>query len=89
MNCPDCPGKKLISDRIADKRASGKATPYDLVVCDALADILSGGDCDRPTPATETDILALERNAFQRLIQKDGTRDRIKYMLETGKPLRN
>ena len=73
----------------ADVRKSGKATDYDLVVCDALAGVLSGGDRDVIAETTETDILALERDAFQALIQKDGTRERIKHMLETGKPLRN
>ena len=86
---PGPSGKTLMNALGANVHISGKATQYDLVVCDALADILSGGDHDVITQTTETDILALERVAFKRLIQKDGTRDRIKHMLETGKPLRN
>ena len=86
---PGPSGKTLMNAIAADVRTSGKATDYDLVVCDALAGVLSGGDRDVIAETTETDILALEREAFRTLIQKDGTRDRIRHMLETGKPLRN
>ena len=38
---------------------------------------------------TEQDILDLEREAFLKLLGTKQTQDRIKAMLETGKPLRN
>ncbi|TAN48819.1 MAG: 3-hydroxyacyl-CoA dehydrogenase/enoyl-CoA hydratase family protein [Methylococcaceae bacterium] len=70
-------------------RLIGKATPYDVVVTDRLADVLSGGACDITQPLSEQDILDLEREAFVQLTQQPGTLARLEHMLKTGKPLRN
>jgi len=69
--------------------AQGKATPHDVVVCKALAEILSGGDTDITDTITEQQILDLEHTAFMELIKTKGTLARIEYMLANGKPLRN
>ncbi|MEM8586517.1 MAG: 3-hydroxyacyl-CoA dehydrogenase NAD-binding domain-containing protein [Pseudomonadota bacterium] len=74
---------------VKDLAAQGKATPHDIVVSDALAEVLSGGAHDITEPLGEDDLLALERQAFMNLIKTSGTLDRIEHMLETGKPLRN
>jgi 3-hydroxyacyl-CoA dehydrogenase len=75
---------------VADLRKTGKATPYDVVVCDALADVLTGGpDADPTKPVDEETILELERDRFMKLIRNEGTMARIEYMLDKGKPLRN
>ena len=68
---------------------SGKATPYDVVVGDALAQVLSGGDTDITEELDEDALLTLERRAFMGLIRRPATIARIEHMLETGKPLRN
>jgi 3-hydroxyacyl-CoA dehydrogenase len=68
---------------------TGKATPYDQEIAEKLSVILSGGDTDISDPLTEEDILLLERQAFMALIHNLPTLERIDYMLETGKPLRN
>jgi 3-hydroxyacyl-CoA dehydrogenase len=65
------------------------ATDYDLHVARKVAHILSGGDCAEGTLVTEEEILALEREAFLSLCGEKKTQDRIMYMLNTGKPLRN
>ncbi len=65
------------------------ATDYDLHVARKVAAILSGGDCAEGTLVTEEEILALEREAFLSLLGEKRTQDRIMYMLNTGKPLRN
>ena len=67
----------------------GIATDHDLVVADALADVLCGGDTDVVDTVTEQQILELERRAFMRLVRTGPTRARIGHTLETGKPLRN
>lgn len=67
----------------------GKATPYDVVVSQGVARVLSGGDTDITQQVSEDDILALEREVFATLTRQDGTIARIEHMLETGKPLRN
>jgi 3-hydroxyacyl-CoA dehydrogenase len=65
------------------------ASDYDLHVSRKVAYILSGGDCAEGTLVTEEEILALEREAFLSLCGEKRTQDRIMYMLNTGKPLRN
>jgi 3-hydroxyacyl-CoA dehydrogenase len=65
------------------------ATDYDLHVARKVAHILSGGDCAEGTLVTEEEILALEREAFLSLCGEKRTQDRIMYLLNTGKPLRN
>ncbi len=67
----------------------GLATPHDLVVADALAEVLTGGSADLVDIVTEQQLLDLERAAFMRLARTGPTLARIEYTLETGKPLRN
>ncbi len=67
----------------------GIATDHDLVVADALAEVLSGGDTDIIDTVTEQQMLDLERKAFMRLARTAPTLARIEHTLETGKPLRN
>jgi 3-hydroxyacyl-CoA dehydrogenase len=68
---------------------SGKATPHDEVVSKALAEVLSGGKTDITKEVTEQQVLDLEREVFLHLIRTKATLDRIDFMLENGKPLRN
>jgi 3-hydroxyacyl-CoA dehydrogenase len=67
----------------------GLATPYDMVVAGALADVLSGGETDIIDTVTEDQIMTLERTNFMHLLRQPGTLARIEHMLDTGKPLRN
>nr|WP_294553058.1 3-hydroxyacyl-CoA dehydrogenase/enoyl-CoA hydratase family protein [uncultured Rhodopila sp.] len=67
----------------------GIATDHDLVVADALAEVLSGGDTDIIDTVDEQTMLDLERRAFMRLVRTGPTLARIEHTLETGKPLRN
>ncbi len=83
-------GKMALDMAVADLRKSGKATPYDVVVCDSLAKVLSGGDkADWTVPLKEDDLLKLEREEFMKLAKNPETLARIEHMLDTGKPLRN
>lgn len=68
---------------------SGKATPYDEVVSKALAEVLSGGNTSINKALSEQEILDLELDVFMELLKNKGTMDRIEYMLENNKPLRN
>jgi 3-hydroxyacyl-CoA dehydrogenase len=67
----------------------GIATDHDLVVADALAEVLSGGETDIIDTLDEQAVLDLERRAFMRLVRTEPTLARIAHTLETGKPLRN
>jgi 3-hydroxyacyl-CoA dehydrogenase len=87
---PGPSGKYALDLAVADLVKTGKATPYDVVVCDALAHVLTGGSEADPTkPTDEETILELERTYFMKLIRNEGTMARIEYMLDKGKPLRN
>jgi 3-hydroxyacyl-CoA dehydrogenase len=90
VTLPGPTGRSVLASAVRDFKARGLATEYDVVVCDALADVLSGGQAgDVTTPLSEEDVLALELKSFIDLMQKQGTLDRIKHMLKAGKPLRN
>ena len=61
-------------------------SPYDAVIGEKLAHVLSGGG--KPA-ATEQELLDLEREAFLSLCGRRETQQRIQHMLKTGKPLKN
>lgn len=62
---------------------------YDAFLSGRLASILCGGDISSPQWVDEQYFLDLEREAFVALCGEPKTQERIKYMLENGKPLRN
>lgn len=70
-------------------RKRGLATDYDMVVSDALAAVLSGGEADLVDTVTEQELLKLERETFMRLVREPRSIARVEHMLDTGKPLRN
>ena len=67
----------------------GMASAHDMVVADALAEVLTGGGHDPVDVVSEDDMLSVERRAFLRLIRTGPTLARIEHTLVTGKPLRN
>ncbi len=67
----------------------GKLMPHDVTTGSQIAMIVTGGDIDAGTELSENDLLDLERKAFVTLGQTVETRDRIRFMLEHGTPLRN
>lgn len=82
-------GRVGIAGVVADFRKKGVATPYDTVVAERLATVLTGGNADLVDTVTEDQLLVLERNAFMASIKDARTQARVEHMLETGKPLRN
>lgn len=70
-------------------REAGWATEHDAVIADKLAWVLSGGDITEPTWVPEEYILELERTAFLELVHEQKSLDRLAYMIENNKPLRN
>jgi 3-hydroxyacyl-CoA dehydrogenase len=86
---PGPSGKAAMSMAVDGFHRLGKATDYDVVVSDALANVLSGGDTDIITQMDEDQVLALEVKNFMAIVKKPGTYARIEHMLSTGKPLRN
>ncbi|HZH25589.1 MAG TPA: 3-hydroxyacyl-CoA dehydrogenase/enoyl-CoA hydratase family protein [Azospirillaceae bacterium] len=90
IRLPGATGKAALMLAVRDFAAQGKATPHDVVVSEALATVLTGGEgADWTVPVKEDDLLDAERAAFMTLLKTPGTVARIEHMLETGKPLRN
>ncbi|MFT4054809.1 MAG: 3-hydroxyacyl-CoA dehydrogenase/enoyl-CoA hydratase family protein [Novosphingobium sp.] len=82
-------GRTALSMAAEGFRKQGKATDYDMVVSDALATVLTGGEADLVDVVSEQELLKLEREAFMRLVRSPRSIARVEHMLETGKPLRN
>ena len=69
--------------------AAHQILPHDLVVGSALARVLTGGDTTPNVKLGEQQLLDLEREAFLKLCGEEKTRERMMYMLQNNKPLRN
>ncbi|MDO8953966.1 MAG: 3-hydroxyacyl-CoA dehydrogenase/enoyl-CoA hydratase family protein [Gammaproteobacteria bacterium] len=82
-------GKATIDWFLVNMKEGHFASEQDYLISDTLADVMCGGDLDTNALVTEEWLWHLEREAFISLVQTTKTRDRIKYMLENGKPLRN
>ena len=54
-----------------------------------LANVLSGGNTTIDKTLSEEDLFKLELDSFMKLIETKKTQERIKYTLDTGKPLVN
>ena len=86
------PGRDVwgeLRDWLQQTHDRGNLTPHDVATGTQIAMIATGGDVDAGTRLSENDLFDLERKAFVTLAQTDETRDRIRYMLEHGTPLRN
>ncbi len=55
----------------------------------ALARVLTGGDTSPGALVTEEQLLDLELESFLSLCGEEKSQDRMAFMLEKGKPLRN
>ena len=62
---------------------------YDVHLGTKLAHVITGGDLSAPQTVHEDYIIELEREVFMSLLGEQKTMERIQYMLENRKPLRN
>jgi 3-hydroxyacyl-CoA dehydrogenase len=67
---------------------AGQITDHEVRIARALAYVLTGGD-GPARMVTESDILALEREAFLHLLGTKETQERMHHTLKTGQVLRN
>ncbi len=65
------------------------ASEHDVKIAKKVAFVLCGGDLTSPQQVSEQYLLDIEREMFLSLCGEQKTLERIQYMLETGKPLRN
>jgi 3-hydroxyacyl-CoA dehydrogenase len=65
------------------------ASEHDVKIAQKIAWVLCGGDLTSPQLVSEQYLLDLEREAFLSLCGEQKTLERVQFMLENGKPLRN
>ncbi len=70
-------------------KEGGYASEHDALVGTRLGYVLCGGDLSAAQWVSEDHFLALERQAFLALCKEPKTIERIWYMLQNNKPLRN
>jgi 3-hydroxyacyl-CoA dehydrogenase len=73
----------------ASMQAGQYISEHDKLISEKLGYVMCGGDLSSPTLVSEQYLLDLEREAFLSLCGHKKTLERIKHMLDTGKPLRN
>ena len=69
--------------------AGGYASEHDAKIAGKLAEVLCGGVNGGTGPVTEDRVLELEREAFLSLCGEPKSQERMMYMLQNNKPLRN
>lgn len=68
---------------------AGYASEHDIKIARKIAWVMCGGDLTGEQKVSEQYLLNLEREAFLSLCGEQKTLERIQYMLENNKPLRN
>ena len=82
-------GLALLKIGIWTARQGGYISDYDAVIGEKLAYVLCGGKLSGEQFVSEQYLLDLEREAFLSLLGSAKTKERMAFMLKTGKPLRN
>ena len=74
---------------LVNMRDGGMISAHDYRVARAAVIALCGGEIEAGSQVDEEWLLAVERRLFVELLKTPETQDRIRHMLDTGKPLRN
>ena len=86
------PGRSVaasLATQLWNMRVGGFITEHEEKLGRTIAGVITGGDVPGGTRVDEQWFLDLEREAFLRLCGERKTLERIRHMLEKGKPLRN
>ncbi|MBI2790501.1 MAG: 3-hydroxyacyl-CoA dehydrogenase/enoyl-CoA hydratase family protein [Gammaproteobacteria bacterium] len=83
------PGIANLKTYLVNLREGGFISDHDFLIGSKVAHVLCGGEIEANSLVDEQWMLHLEREAIVDLVQTNETVERIKYMLEKGKPLRN
>jgi 3-hydroxyacyl-CoA dehydrogenase len=86
---PGPSGFATIDMMLYDMELNGQISAHDRKIAQKLARVLTGGDTSPSVLLTEERMLELELEAFLSLCGEEKTQDRLMFMLEKGKPLRN
>jgi 3-hydroxyacyl-CoA dehydrogenase len=82
-------GAATLRTALHNLKGAHQITEHDATVSGQLVRVISGGAVPAGAAVSEQHILDLEREAFLSLCGEPKTRDRIQYMLQKSKPLRN
>jgi 3-hydroxyacyl-CoA dehydrogenase len=86
---PGPSGYATIDMMLYDMQLNNQISEHDRKIGQKLARVITGGDTSPSVLLTEEQLLALELEAFLSLCGEEKTQDRLQFMLEKGKPLRN
>jgi len=78
-----------IRAQLTNMRDGGFISAHDLHVALQIAEVVTGGDVDAGSLASEEYLMQMERERFCALLDHPKTQERIMGMLQTGKPVRN
>ncbi len=70
-------------------KTAGQISEHDQLIGRKLAHAMCGGRVSYRTPVSEEYLHELEREAFLSLLGELKTQDRMRHLLQTGRPLRN
>ncbi len=82
-------GKAMIQYTTSFMELGDFISSYDAHVANTAAAIMTGGDIPVNSKVTEEHLLYIERQAFVDLCKQEKTQQRVEYMLNTNKPLKN
>ena len=82
-------GAASIKGQLTNMFHGGFISAHDYHIGALIADVITGGDVEAGTLVDEDWILKLERAGFMSLLKNEKTQERIAYMLQNNKPLRN
>ena len=78
-----------IKGQLTNMRDGGFISAYDMHIATQIAEVVTGGDVDAGSLASEEYLMQMERERFCALLDNPTTQERIMGMLQTGKPVRN
>jgi 3-hydroxyacyl-CoA dehydrogenase len=82
-------GISVMQMMLVNMRDGGFISPYDYEIGTRVARVICGGEVEAGSLVDEKWLLDLERAEFMALLAQGKTQERIRHMLETGRPLRN
>jgi 3-hydroxyacyl-CoA dehydrogenase len=82
-------GIAIVNGLLANMYAGGQISDHDMLIAKNIAATMCGGEIEKDSKVSEDWVLNIEKQKFQELATSQKTADRIQYMLENGKPLRN
>ncbi len=83
------PGRAAFQVGVYQYHQGRYISDYDRHLADRLAYVITGGDLTGAQEVTEGYLLDLEREVFLSLVGEPKTQERIAYLLQNNKPLRN